>query len=114
MALINIFNKFSNLSSNDFQRFVSAFLDQLYTQFNGKIDFVSNIRASGPTVVSFTSNSDVRGVSHTLGTIPAGFLDIKPTEGAVVFAANGVTYPWTNAKIYLQASTGFTATIYII
>lgn len=115
MGALQIFNKFSNLSNfQDFQRFVSAFLDQLYTQFNGKIDFVSNIRASGPSVVGFTNSTNVRGVTHGLGFVPNGFLTINKTAAADIYAANGTSYPWTSTVIYLQASAGVTATFYVI
>lgn len=115
MSSIRIFNNMSNLDSfESFSRFVSAYINELTTQVNGKLDFISNIRASGPFVIGFTNASNIRGVTHSLGFVPQGFLVINQTASASIYQPQGASYGWTDSLVYLQASAGVTASLYII
>lgn len=114
MGAIRIFTRFSNfLQFPEFQRFISAFCDDATRTINGNLDFVSNIRSSGPFTVGFTSASQVAGITHALNAIPGGFLTVNNTAPSVLYAA-GASYAWTDKVIYLKASSGCTAIIYII
>lgn len=97
-----------------FKRFLSGFVDAIALQFNGNVQFGENIRAAGPYVVGFTSSSNIRGVTHSLGTTPQGYLVLSQTASASLYAPSGVSYTWGSTLIYLQASAGVTATIFVI
>lgn len=115
MGSLRNFFRFSNISTpENFQRWVSSFSESLVGEINGRLDFVSNIRASGPFVLGFTSVSQVFGVTHGLGVVPTGFLTLNITASSVLFAPSGVSFPWTDSKIYLKASAGCTAIIYVM
>lgn len=114
MARVRLYNVFSNLKVEDFMRFVSAFLGSLVDEFNGKIDFVQNIRASGIHSVTFTSGSDIQSVDHKLGRVPSGWLLINLSTTGSIFKPSGAQYEWTSSTIYLQASNSTVAQIYVI
>lgn len=115
MGRVRTFNIFSNLDTfENFQRFVSSFLGDIIAQFNGKLDFVENIRASGLHSVIFASSSDIQTVDHKLGLVPKGFLVVNPNAAQTVYKPSGSAYTWTDTKVYLQASGALTADIYII
>lgn len=116
MSKISIFSRFSELDTfKEFQRFVSAYIDQLTAQFNGNINFVSNVRASGPHDLTFSNGATYIGVTHSLRAIPTGIMPIYTgVTAAVLYAAPGASLAWTDSVIYLQASTGCTARIYVI
>lgn len=124
MSQIKIPNVLSNLpTAIEFQRFCAAFINDLVSKFNGQIDFVTNIRASGagvgsgssaPYEATFSSPSNVQGINHGLGTIPKGFIIVNLSASANIYAPSGTAYTWTNAKIYLQSSAAVTAKLYVI
>lgn len=114
MARVKIFNSFNNLDPKEFIRWCSAFVIDLVTQFNGKIDFVENIRASGIHEVVFIDSADIVSVPHNLGRVPDGFIVINLSAPITVYKPAGAAYGWTDTTIYLQASAGATASIYII
>lgn len=115
MAKLKIFNVLSNLSDDAaFRRYCSAFINELYEQFNGRIQFKENIRASGIFTVEFTGSSDVQTVIHSLGIVPDGFLVISTNAAANIYAPTGSNYTWTEKRAYLQSSGAVTAKIYII
>lgn len=115
MGRVRTFNVFSNLDDfPDFARFVSAFLSDLIAQFNGTIDFVQNIRASGIHEVTFINSSQVESVSHKLGQIPSGYLIISQTDSQTLYKPSGTQYEWTSNTIYLQSTGSMVAKIYVI
>lgn len=114
MARIRLPSVFSNLDNTNFMRFVSAFLTGLLAEFNGRIDFVENIRASGPISVTFPNSSTVVSVSHALGIVPKGYLVINPNSAQTIYTPIGNQYTWTDTQIFLKASGALVASIYII
>lgn len=115
MSKIRVFNILSNIPTvPDLQRFLSAFINELTQKFNGQIDFVDNIRAAGPYVVGFTNSSQVFSLDHTLNAVPKGFVNIYQTAAASIYAPQGSQYAWTSSTVFLQASAGVTASIYLI
>lgn len=116
MSKLQIYSNLTNLKTiEDFSRFCSAFIQDLTGKFNGQLDFVDNIRASGPVTVNFPDGSTVRGISHGLGFTPMGWLTINQTGTGVIYQpAAGTSYGWTTTKIFLQASAGMTAMLYVI
>lgn len=114
MGKVTLPSNLSNLTHGEFQRFASALLTQLVSEFNGRVEFQKNIRATGPLVVGFTSASDIRGITHGLGIIPNGFLVANLSGPASIYQPSGASYSWTNSTIYLRASAGVTATIFVI
>lgn len=112
---VQIPNNLTNLTKfEDFSRFCSAFISDLVSKINGNLSFKDNIKASGPTIVGFTNSSQIVGITHSLGVIPSGFLVINQTSSASVYAPQNALYAWNSSLIYLQASAGTTATIFII
>ena len=77
MGKLTIFNTFSNLDSfPEFQRFVSAFLQQIQNEFNGNINFVSNVESSGPHDLTFANGTTYIQVAHDLKRVPTGIMPL--------------------------------------
>lgn len=92
------------------KRFVGAFCDEIAREFNGRVTFGDNIRASGPTVVAFTA-AGVQEVIHDLNAVPTGFIIINKSATCDVWQASTT---WTETKIYLQSSAAANVTIFVI
>lgn len=112
MARVGLFQKLSNLGVSDFLRYGSSLIESLVSEFNGRIDFVENIRAAGPYQVVFPNSSTVVSVTHNLGRVPQGFLVLYVTGAGVVYKPQG--YDFTDKKISLQANTAVTAVILVV
>lgn len=111
MPQIQVPSNLSNLQTiEDLQRFLSAFASQLTSYFNGNIEFVKNIKASGIHTVNFLTTTDPVTVEHGLGSVPKGFLTVGLNTPAIVYG----TGTWTTTQIYLQSSAVAQALIYII
>ena len=95
---------------DELKRFTGAFADEIVREFNGRITFVDNIKASGPHVVTFPSNG-VQEVPHSLSAVPGGFIIINKSAACDVWQASTT---WTDTKIYLQGSAAATVTVYVI
>jgi hypothetical protein len=79
-------------------------------EFNGRIVFGDNIKASGPSVVAFTG-AGVMEVIHNLGQVPTGFIVINKSATCDVWQASTA---WTETKIYLQSNAAANVTVLII
>lgn len=93
---------------------LGAFLGQLTSEFNGQLDFVSNVRCSGLSEVIFLNSTDVMSVNHTLRVIPSGILVIKQNAAGSVYAPVGAQYSWTAKQIFLKASAAMTVSLYVM
>lgn len=122
MGALRRFNNLSNVDASDFQRFCAAFVDSLVDQFNGGIQFVTNIRAMGagdkdspslPLQISLIAATDTK-IAHTLGVIPNGILVVKIDTDDVIFAPAGTSTAWTTTNIWLRTNSNVNASIYII
>ncbi len=114
MAAVRTYSNLSNVTKEDLQRFLSNYIDALTQQFNGGIEFQSNIRSSPLTEVIFTGSSDIHEIPHKLGIVPRGTLVVKQNAAASIYAPMGDAYEWTNTKIFLQSSAAVTVNLYII
>lgn len=113
MAKVVIRPGMSNLKEwEELRRFTSMGFESLVDEVNGRLDFVANIRASGPHTVTFQTSADIMTITHNLGKVPQGFLMIDLNAGEVVYRP--ISPVWTAQKAYLQASGAVTATVLII
>ncbi len=102
----------SNVESwEELRRYTANFLDKLPAILNGGIQFVDNIRSQGPIEFKVTGALVVVKISHTLGYVPAGYLLCYQNSSAVVYAADGGAFPWTDTEIYLTASAVVTGKV---
>ena len=114
MGAVAVFSVLSNLVPEQFVRYAGAWISSLTQEFNGNIEFVKNIRASGILAVSFVGTEVVK-VEHTLQRVPSGFLLIKMTDGnATIRSIDSDPQKWTDKVIYLQATATNNAFIYVI
>lgn len=93
---------------------ISGLMGQLTSEFNGAIDFVQNIRASGLHLMTFPDASTVVPLTHSLRKIPKGTIIIKQDAAASVYAPTGAPYVWTDGQIYLQSSAAVHIALYVI
>ncbi len=93
---------------------IAGFLGQLTSEFNGQLDFGTNIRSSALMGVTFLSSSIVVPVTHSLRTIPSGILMMKQDAAGSVYAPTGAQYAWTSRQIYLQASAAMNVSLYVM
>ena len=113
MAKVKIFPGISQVADwLDLRRFSSMVIDAIVGEVNGRIDFVDNIRASGPHAAIFLSSSSVATITHNLNRVPSGFLVINLNTGISVFKP--ASPEWSDTKIYLQASGAGTASVYVL
>ena len=113
MGKIRVFNILSNIPWETAQRFLSAWVTEATSQINGNLSLNDNIRGFS-TVIGFTNSSNIRGITHSLGFVPNGYLVTYQTAAASIYAPQGATVSWTSNLIYLQASAGVTASLFII
>lgn len=104
MRLIGYSNVSNVRTWEDLRRYTANFFEKLPGILNGNIQFGDNIRSQGPFDFTISTGSEVVGISHTLGFVPAGYLLVYQTTSAVIYAADSNTYPWTKSTIYLTAS----------
>lgn len=114
MGSIRSFSNLSNLDFKNIIRFLANYIESLTQEFNGRIEFQTNIRSSPLLEVVFANSSDIQEISHNLGFVPRGTLNVKLNADANVYAPVGAQYTWTSEKIYLQASAAVTVKLYII
>lgn len=95
-------------------RFTSAAIDSIVSQVNGKLDFVDNVRVSGPLAVAFTTPNVAVKVIHFLGRQPVGYLVIGQDAAASIYFPSLVTFPWTSTQIYLSASAIVNAQVFVL
>jgi hypothetical protein len=117
MGRINIFSDFSNLKGvTELGRFLSAFTQKLVQEINGRLELVENVRASGPHSVYFPNNTTIVGVTHTLGKVPVGWLEVNRSDFFTLSHPTTPQYAWTEKQVFLlcQAAGGGSATIYLI
>lgn len=113
MAKLTIIPDVSQVKGlEDLKLFTAMALKSIVTEFNGRIDFVSNINAAGPYSATFANGTDAVTVRHGLGRIPLGFLVINLNAGIVVFKP--ATAQWTSQQIQLQATAAGVATFYVV
>lgn len=115
MGKLLVIPDLSQLTSlSDVTRYVSAALQAIYREFNGRITFVDNISASGPLVATFVDSSTPVMVKHSLNKVPVGFIMINSSAGISLFQPNATQYPWTQNQVVLQASGAGTISFFVI
>lgn len=98
----------------DLRRYASIAVERIMGQLNGGLSFGENITASGPSVVTFASATDIQVVGHNLGRVPQGFIVVKLDAAITVYQPSGDENAWQNDKIFLRASGAGTATLYVV
>ena len=88
-------------------------MGQIFSEFNGKIDFVANIRSAGPFTVVLPA-STITKVPHNFTGVPSGYLITKQVGTGVVSAPVQGQYSWNDNFIYLTATSATTVTFYLI
>lgn len=101
-------------SWQEVQRFASAITTDLISQVNGNLLFGDNIQSAGPYTLTFSSSSDIKTISHTLGKVPSGILEIYKSSAIITYAPSGNNYAWTSANVYLQSNGAGTVKLYLI
>lgn len=101
-------------SWQDLQRFASSVIDNIVDVVNGNIQFGTNITASGPTVITFTSANDIHGITHNLSAVPTGVIEVYRSAAITTYAPQASIYAWTDSKIFLQSSGAGSVTVYVI
>lgn len=98
------------------RRFVSKFFNDVLIQFNGNVQFGTNILSSGPFTVTFTAPNVATAVNHNLGLAPQGYLIIQSSAAMNIYKSpgQGSGIDWTPSVIYLNSSAAGTAQIYVI
>lgn len=91
----------------DFMRYCSKFCANVFSLFNGKIEFDLNILSQTVTVTFVSSNTDTK-VNHSLNR--TGLKYIVASSGSACDVYDGVT-PSTNSAIYLRGTVTTTVTI---
>lgn len=98
----------------ELRRYASIAIERIMGQINGGLSFGENLTASGPSVVTFASASDIQQVNHSLGRVPDGFIVIKLNAAITVYQPSGNENAWQSDKIFLRASGAGTATLYVV
>jgi len=106
------YNSGQDIESNI--RRVEADLSQLFTASQGRVRFGSgvsgergeNISGEFQTVTSSSANTEFT-VSHSIGSVPIGFIVINNNTKGVVYSSGTA---WSSSAIYLKCSEA-TATI---
>lgn len=87
-------------------------VEAIVSEVNGSLDFVQNIRASGPSTVVFPNSTDIVTVTHTLNRVPLGFIVINLDAAITLYKP--ASPAWETGKIYLKSSGAGTAIIYVV
>lgn len=112
MARVLISDLLQNLKDiEEVKRFLSIAIQKILQQINGSLEFVQNVKASGPHDVTLVSGSVVK-VDHGLGQTPQGYLVISQSAAFTIFKATSPE--WDSGSIYLNASGSGTAKVLII
>lgn len=115
MSRLKVIPDLSQLTTlGDVTKYVSAALQAIYREFNGRITFVDNVAASGPLTATFPNGSTPVNVMHSLNKVPVGFIVINLNAGISVYQPSLVSYPWTATQVTLQASGAGTVMFYVI
>lgn len=80
-------------------RFIKIFCDTVTQQFNGNIEFISNIK-SQIVEASFVFGQNTQ-VTHNLGRIPVGYVQIGASTGLTLYNGEG---SWTATTMFLIAT----------
>lgn len=115
MSQVKIPSVFSNITGlADFQRFVSAWAQDITAKFNGQIDFVENIRARGPFGATFTGTGSTQVITHNLGIVPTGYLVISKTSSCEVYATDAMRRTWSGTTMSVAGTAAGGVMLYII
>jgi hypothetical protein len=96
----------------DLRSFVAAVISDLLFEINGRLEFGTNIAASGPITVTFSASATPVTVPHGLAKVPVGFLVVDLNGAFTVYSANRTL--WDAQQIFLQASGAGTAVVFVI
>lgn len=107
--LKNQFNISQLKTTDEIVRFLTMILEELTIQFNGKIDFDSNIRTS-LVDVSFTTANAEKPITHTLDRVPLGYILAKSNVAVRLY--DGATTN-TASTIYIKADAISTTKVLI-
>lgn len=92
-------------SIEELRRFTTMAIAAIIAQVNGRLDFVDNVRASGPLPVSFPIAGVTISVPHSLGRTPVGYIVLtQDVAGNVILPPEG-TSNWNPTHIFVQASS---------
>lgn len=112
MAAIKEGTELDNLQDLDqVKRYASRALGAIKEEINGNLDFSTNIRSFGPSQVVFLVAATDVVITHTLRSIPQGFIVINALQPIRVY--QGQT-PWTKDKLYLRSDVAGTINILVI
>jgi hypothetical protein len=98
----------------ELRRYASQSLNNIYQQVNGGLNFKDNMDMAGPLTAVFTSTTSPLTISHSLGRVPIGFIEINTTAPMVVYAPQGASYGWTESVVYLQTTAVGTWTFFLM
>lgn len=124
MGSIRIYSQFSNITVfKDFVRYVSAWVQEATQTINGTLELVKNIKAAGPYSVLIPAAPAVIEIEHSFGAVPQGYIltwqsadssIYVPDVANSMFSSTGGIYNWTDKKVFLTASAGVQARLYLI
>lgn len=105
----------SNVASwQDLRRYVDIALNRIVSEFNGNINFVDNIAASGPLFASFTASAVPVTITHSLGKVPTGFLLVSTDAPISVYAYNGPVVAFLQKSVTLAANGAGNIRFYVV
>ncbi len=106
---IRQFNTSSVESWEDLRRFASTALNDIYDLVNGRLSLIDNVQSSILTI-SFNAANTSQAFTHTLKTIPTGYLLVKSPLDVRIYDGTGTN---TADTIYLKATSIATVKVLI-
>lgn len=101
MSKIRSIFQFSNLETLDsLTQHLNIFTDDLISNVNGNLEFGENIKTSLVTINFTAANTEV-AVTHTLGRVPIGYMQVGANAAASLYAGTSAN---TDGIIYLKSS----------
>lgn len=101
----------SNITSlNDLTRFLSPFMNQVFSALNSGLNFQDNFKASVVQVSFPASANQNLVVKHNLPSTPIGYIPIQFSAAANIYNGSSLVLGLTFANLKCSAS-GITATI---
>lgn len=71
-------------------RYIQLALQDIIQQINGNIEIPTNLKANLVNVTFATANDDT-SVSHGLGRVPQGYIELDKTEAMSIYRGSGLT-----------------------
>lgn len=111
MASVQSSVDLQNSEPNNLRVYVTRFLKQLLTQFNGNIQFRQNIKSSSLLTVLFSQINVDTTFTHDLGKSPQGYILVGATVPAVLYSGD---VPWTPTTMTLRSNAIGTVFLFVI